>query len=69
MTRMLYFDFREMAWLMAAITWLSVPAPLASSTRRLTILAPGAIPLNVLLNTTPLELRASPAIRPAMCVP
>ena len=35
------------AWPMAAITSLSVAAPLASRTRKLTICAPGAMPLKV----------------------
>src|SRR5467141_2345865 len=66
---MLYVDLSETAWLIAAMTWLSVAAPFASSTRRLTIFAPGAIPLNVLENGIPVEIWPSPAISPAMCVP
>ena len=54
---------------MAAITWLSVAPPFASSTRRLMIFAPGAIPVNVRENAGPVEATPSPAIRPAICVP
>src|SRR6266571_957910 len=58
-----------MALLIALITALSVPAPLESSTRRLSSLAFGAIPMKVLIYPDPADFVPLPATMPATWVP
>ena len=68
-TRMLYFDFSAIAWLIAAITLLSAPEPFWSSTRRSMKLTVGAMPRMMRLASLPDDFLPLPPRIPATCEP